>query len=56
MHRQKVDSGKAQPTAGQDGDSAELAGDKPTLESGDARYLRKRKLHMDSMFDSAADE
>lgn len=37
--------------------SAQIGSDdesfKPTLQSGDAQYLRKRKLHMDSMFDTA---
>ena len=60
--RQKLDDGQMQPTpAGQQLEAnshqagSEDHGMKPTLLSDDARYLRKRKLHMDSMFDSAAD-
>jgi len=60
--RQKLDDGQTQPTpAGQQlrtyTDKAGSGDDdfKPTLLSDDARYLRKRKLHMDSMLESAAD-
>jgi len=60
--RQKVGDGQTQPTpAGQQirtyTDKAGSGDDdfKPTLLSDDARYLRKRKLHMDSMLESAAD-
>ena len=60
--RQKLGDGQAQPTpAGQQlrtYTDKEGSGDddfKPTLLSDDARYLRKRKLHMDSMLESAAD-
>ena len=56
--RQKLDNGQAQPsTALQISSEAADTSEsdlKPTLESDDARYLRKRKLHMDSMFESAA--
>lgn len=58
MYRQKIGDNQAQATTvsqhssqrGSDDDSF-----KPTLQSSDAQYLRKRKLHMDSMFDSAVD-
>ena len=60
IHRQKMDDGHAQPIAQQvqtNTDQAESEDDtfKPTLHFDDARYLRKRKVHMDSMFESAAD-
>ena len=58
MFRQKIGDNQAQTTTvsqhsahgGSDDESF-----KPTLQSSDAQYLRKRKLHMDSMFDSAVD-
>ncbi len=60
--RQKLGDGQTQPTpAGQQlstyTDKAGSGDDdfKPTLLSDDARYLRKRKLHIDSMLESAAD-
>ena len=57
MNRQKTGDNKAQATAVSQQSAQEGSGDetfKPTLQSSDAQYLRKRKLHMDSMFDSAA--
>lgn len=59
--RQKLDDGQSRPTAAdQHTTYADQAGSdqedfKPTLQSDDAQYLRKRKLHMDSLFDGAAD-
>ena len=58
MYRQKIGDDQAQATtvsqhSGQAGSDDESF--KPTLQSSDAQYLRKRKLHMDSMFDSAVD-
>ncbi|DBB14813.1 hypothetical protein WJX82_002302 [Trebouxia sp. C0006] len=62
VKRQKLGDGQSQLTpAGQQlrtyTDKAGSGDDdfKPTLLSDDARYLRKRKLHMDSMLESAAD-
>ena len=60
IRRQKMDDGHAQPFTQQvqtNTDQAESEDDtfKPTLHFDDARYLRKRKVHMDSMFESAAD-
>ena len=57
--RQRLSNGEAQPTtAAQAPASADSLGqddNKPVLQTEDARYLRKRKLHMDAMFESAAD-
>lgn len=58
MFRQKVGENQAQATAvsqhsAQGGSDDESF--KPSLQSSDAQYLRKRKLNMDSMFDSAVD-
>lgn len=56
MHRQKVESNQEQ-AANVSQHSAQICSDnesfKPSLQSGDAQYLRKRKLHMDTMFDNA---
>lgn len=58
MYRQKIGDNQEQATAASQ-HSAQGGSDdesfKPTLQSSDAQYLRKRKLHMDSMFDSAGD-
>lgn len=57
MYRQKIGDNQAQTNAASQ-HSARGSDDesfKPTLQSSDAQYLRKRKLHMDSMFDSAVD-
>lgn len=57
MYRQKIGDNKAQATTVSQHSAQEGSDDetfKPTLQSSDAQYLRKRKLHMDSMFDSAA--
>lgn len=60
--RQKLDDGQARPTpadqhltayADQAGSDSEDF--KPSLQSDDAHYLRKRKLHMDSLLDCVAD-
>ena len=56
--RQKIGENQAQATsvvqhsAETDGGEDSL---KPVLETHDAQYLRKRKAHMDAMFDTAAD-
>lgn len=57
MYRQKIGDNKAQAATVSQHSAQEGSDDeafKPTLQSSDAQYLRKRKLHMDSMFDSAA--
>ena len=56
MYRQKTGDNQGQATGisqhpAQGGSDDESF--KPSLQSGDAQYLRKRKLHMDSMFDNA---
>ena len=60
--RQKLDDGQTRPTPADQHLTAyaDQAGSdhedfKPTLQSDDAHYLRKRKLHMDSLLDGVAD-
>lgn len=57
-YRQKIGDNPAQATVTQL--SAQIGDDddssfKPSLHTNDAQYLRKRKLHMDSLFDNAVD-
>lgn len=58
VKRQKIGDNPAQATVTQL--SAQIGDDddssfKPSLHTNDAQYLRKRKLHMDSLFDNAVD-